>query len=230
MELRNGARVCPFSVTRLRRVDRAALRAQCGENGRRLKRLSAAGAGGWLLATIKIIRRIDFSNVTIGFINYHPVRRLRYNSSMKTTSRSATISLETFTPRIVALGLLAFLVLLAMTGCKNQTRATAAINPAGVYTLVSVDDKSVPCSLTHEGAAMTVKSGVFTINADGSCRSLITFSVPPHQDINREVKATYKRQGAELTMRWEGAGMTTGQINGNQFTMTNEGMVFSYRK
>jgi len=31
-------------------------------------------------------------------------------------------------------------------------------------------------------------------------------------------------------MQWEGAGMTQGQIKGNQFTMTNEGMVFSYRK
>jgi len=174
--------------------------------------------------------RIDFSNVTIGFINYHPVRRLRYNSSMKTTSPSNNVSLETYIPRIVALGLLAILMLLAMTGCKNETRTAADINPAGVYTLVSVNDKSVPCTLTHEGAAMTVKSGVFTINADGSCLSQITFAVPPHQDINREVKATYTRQGAELTMQWEGAGMTKGQINGSTFTMNNEGMVFSYRK
>lgn len=56
------------------------------------------------------------------------------------------------------------------------------------------------------------------------------FSVPPHKDTNREVKATYTQKGAELTMQWERAGMTKGQINGNQFTMTNEGMVLSYRK
>jgi hypothetical protein len=31
-------------------------------------------------------------------------------------------------------------------------------------------------------------------------------------------------------MQWEGAGTTLGSINGNTFAMTNEGMVFAYRK
>jgi hypothetical protein len=123
------------------------------------------------------------------------------------------------------------LLLLALTGCKNATTTTTTeIHPAGVYTMVSVDGKAVPCRLTHEGVAMIVKSGSFTINADGTCRSLSTFAVPPHPDINREVKATYTQNGAELTMRWAGAGVTRGQITGNVFTMTNEEMVFSYRK
>jgi hypothetical protein len=117
-----------------------------------------------------------------------------------------------------------------MTGCKNETSASTAINPAGIYTLVSVDGKSVPCNLTHEGVTMIVKSGTFTINADGTCRSLSIFAVPPHPDVHRDVKATYTQNGTELTMHWEGAGMTKGQINGNTFTMNNEGMVFSYRK
>jgi hypothetical protein len=149
---------------------------------------------------------------------------------MKTKTESANLNLETNAPRLVALCLLAGLLLLAFTGCKNNASTPAASNPAGVYALVSVDGKDVPCSLTHEGAAMTVKSGVFTINADGTCRSLITFSVPPQGDMSREVKAAYTQQGAELTMRWEGAGMTKGQIKGNEFTMDNEGMVFSYQK
>jgi hypothetical protein len=145
---------------------------------------------------------------------------------MKAKPPSPHVSLETYTPRIVAVSLLA----LVLTGCTNESRAPAGIDPAGVYTLVSVDSKSLPGSLTHEGAAMTVKSGVFTINADGSCRSQTTFSVQSRPDTTREVKATYTRQGPELTMRWEGAGMTKGKIIGGQFTMTNEGMVFSYRK
>lgn len=149
---------------------------------------------------------------------------------MKTTPPSNHVALKTYTPRIVALGLLAVLMLLAMTGCKNATSTMADIDPVGVYILASVDGKSVPCNLTHEGTTMTVKSGVFTINADGTCRSQTTFSVPPHQDISREVKATYTRQGAELTMRWDGAGVTKGKIEGDRFTMNNEGMIFSYRK
>jgi hypothetical protein len=48
--------------------------------------------------------------------------------------------------------------------------------------------------------------------------------------MSREVKATYTRQGTQITMQWEGAGMTMGNVSGNTFTMTNEGMVFAYRK
>jgi hypothetical protein len=148
---------------------------------------------------------------------------------MKTKLLSTNINLVTNTPRIAVPSLLAVLLLLMATGCKNEARP-AAINPVGTYTLVSVDGKNVPCNLTHEGVAMIVQSGTFTINADGTCRSLSTFAVPPHPDIRREVKATYTQNGAELTMQWEGAGVTKGQINGNDFTMNNEGMIFAYRK
>jgi hypothetical protein len=148
---------------------------------------------------------------------------------MKTKSISAQASLETHAPRIIAISLLA-LLLLALTGCRHATTPIAEIHPAGVYTLISVDGQNVPCNLTHEGVAMIVKSGSFTINADGTCRSLSTFAVPPHPDIHREVNATYTQKDAELTMRWRGAGVTTGSVHGNEFTMNNEGMIFCYRK
>ena len=105
----------------------------------------------------------------------------------------------------------------------------ADINPAGIYTLVSVDGKQVPCTITHEGAAVTVKSGLFTISGDGTCSSKVIFSVA-NSDVNREVKATFTREGAKLTMKWQGAGTTIGSVEGNTFTMDNEGMVFAYRK
>jgi hypothetical protein len=149
---------------------------------------------------------------------------------MKTKPLCANVNFHTYTPRIVALSLLAVLLLLALTGCKNATTTTTGSSPAGVYSLVSVDGKNVPCNLTHEGVAMIVKSGSLTINADGTCRSLSIFTVPPHPDIHREVTATYTQQGAELTLHWQGAGVTKGQFNGDQFTMNNEGMIFAYRK
>jgi len=146
---------------------------------------------------------------------------------MKT--KHPTTTLASGTPRIITLGLLTLLVLFASAGCQKETRP-AVIDPTGIYNLVSVDGKNVPCSLTHEGMTPTIKSGVFTINTNGSCRSLITFSVPERGDMNREVNASYTLNGTELIMQWEGAGMTKGQIHGNQFSMTNEGMVFSYQK
>jgi len=158
-----------------------------------------------------------------------------YNGIMKTKSNPLTLKLQNtkpqpVTPRFLGLCLISACLMLAGTGCKNRTGGNANLDPAGVYTLVSVDGKSVPCDLAHEGAALTIKSGVFTITADGHCSSQITFSVPARGDMNREVKATYTRQGAELTMQWEGAGMTMGNVQGNTFTMTNEGSVFAYRK
>jgi hypothetical protein len=149
---------------------------------------------------------------------------------MKTPLHQSNLKLQTTAPRFLGPCLLSACLMLAWTGCKYEAGRNASLDPTGVYTLVSVDGKSLPCELAHEGRAPTIKSGVFTITADNHCSSLITFSVPARGDMSREVKATYALQGADLTMQWEGAGTTMGVVNGNTFTMTNEGMVFAYRK
>jgi len=131
---------------------------------------------------------------------------------------------------LLGLCLLSVCLMLAGTGCKPGATASADINPLGSYTLVSVDGQKVPCTTTHEGHTMTIQSGRFTINGDRTCCSRITLAVPSRADMTVEVKATYTRQGAELTMQWEGAGMTLGNVKGDTFTMTNEGMVFAYSK
>ena len=116
------------------------------------------------------------------------------------------------------------------TGCEQAANVAAEVNPAGTYALVSVDGKAVPCTVQHEGRALTVKSGTFIINRDGTCSSKVSFSPPSGGDVLREVKASYTRQGAKLTMKWEGAGTTTGTVEGDTFTMNNEGMIFAYRR
>ena len=103
-------------------------------------------------------------------------------------------------------------------------------DPTGVYTLVSVNGDPLPATLNHEGATLLIRSGSFTINADGTCVSRMVFVPPPGTEVTREVRATYTRDGARLTMQWEGAGTTVGTVEGNTFTMNNEGMVLVYRK
>ena len=149
---------------------------------------------------------------------------------MKSQLNQTNLKPQSVLPHLPGPCLLAACLLLAWTGCKNEAGSHANIDPIGVYALVSVDGKSLPCSLFHEGASPTVKSGVFTITADSHCVSQITFSLPDRGDMSREVKATYTRQGTDLTMQWEGAGTTMGHVDGSAFTMTNEGMVFAYRK
>ena len=116
-----------------------------------------------------------------------------------------------------------------------SARAPAAAGPdhgdiAGVYALVSVNGANVPATLEHEGAKLVIRSGAFTINADGTCLSKMVFLPPSGPEVTRVVKAIYTREGTRLTMQWEGAGVTEGTVESDAFTMNNEGMVLSYRK
>jgi len=149
---------------------------------------------------------------------------------MKTNQKFLQVDQKVTARKVFALGLLPLLIVAVWGGCKEKERVIAEVNPAGRYTLVSVDGKQAPCTLNHEGVSLTIKSGAFVIGPDGTCSSKMVFSVPPGGDSSREVKATYTRKGATLTMRWEGAGTTTGTIQGDTFTMNNEGMALAYRK
>jgi len=113
---------------------------------------------------------------------------------------------------------------------QNQSKTSNASDPAGVYALVSVNGKQLPASLDHEGATLQVRSGAFTIIADGTCSSKMVFVPPSGAEATREVSATYTKDGSKLTMKWKGAGTTTGTIQGNTFTMENEGMLLVYKK
>ncbi|HJM57924.1 MAG: hypothetical protein CMJ98_11185 [Planctomycetes bacterium] len=73
-----------------------------------------------------------------------------------------------------------------------------------------------------------MRSGAFTIDADGACSSKVIFVVPSGQEVTREVNATYTREGSVLRMQWEGAGKTVGSIDRGTFTMDNEGLTFVY--
>jgi len=125
---------------------------------------------------------------------------------------------------------LPLLAVMVWTGCNPKAKVAADISPVGSFDLVSVDGHKVPYTVQHEGSSLTVKAGIFIINADGTCSSKVVFSPPSGDEASREVKATYIRQGPTLTMKWEGAGTTTGTVEGDTFTMNNEGMIFTYRR
>jgi hypothetical protein len=123
---------------------------------------------------------------------------------------------------------LAALLVVSIPGAFAQDAGSAKSSDiAGTYTLVSVDGKTLP--YTHpEG--VVIRSGSFTIGSDGTCSSRIAFTLPNGAESSREVRATYTREGRTLTMNWEGAGTTTGTVEGSTFSMSNEGLVLAYRK
>ena len=92
---------------------------------------------------------------------------------------------------------------------------------------MSVDGKPVPCQVTHNGHTMVITSGRFLIHPDGTCKSQMFLE---GRDTGIEVKATYTQAGSKLTMTWQRAGMTIGSVEGDTFTMNNEGMVLVYRR
>ncbi len=114
--------------------------------------------------------------------------------------------------------------------CHAQAATADPADSRGVYRLISVDGKPVPASVSHDGVTLEVRTGTFTINADGTCDSRIIMIPPSGIEVVREVSATYVQEGQKLTMRWQGAGKTTGTIKDNTFIMNNKGMIFVYQK
>jgi hypothetical protein len=119
---------------------------------------------------------------------------------------------------------------LLLSACKQEARVASGGDLTGVYALVTVNGNQMPASISHEGTSLQVRSGTFTIKADGTCGTKTVFVPPSGSELAREVSATYTKDGSKLTMQWQGAGTTTGTVQGNTFTMDNEGMVFVYKK
>jgi hypothetical protein len=117
-----------------------------------------------------------------------------------------------------------------LSACNQETKVAPGVEPTGVYTLVSVNGNKMPASVSHDGTAVQVRSGSFTIKADGTCGTTTVFVPPSGKEVTRDVSATYTKEGSKLTLQWQGAGVTTGTIEGGTFTMDNEGMVFVYKK
>lgn len=144
-------------------------------------------------------------------------------------------------PWCVPCALTACVLLSGCKGAETPRPATPAPSPAaadalklpdiaGSYALVSINGTPLPFTVTHEGPGIRVTSGTFTIRADGTCTSVVAFLMPSGQAQSREVSATCTRDGSRLTMQWQGAGVTNGTIEGDTFTMDNEGQLFLYRK
>ncbi len=126
-------------------------------------------------------------------------------------------------------GLALILAAALAAGCAGPRPAPRS-EWVGRYQLVSVDGQPVPCTVKHQGRAIGVQGGGFVIEANGNCRSEVNFTDPSGRSLRRVVEATGRPDGETLRMKWKGAGVTTGTVQGDEFVMHNEGMVFSYRR
>ena len=121
------------------------------------------------------------------------------------TNRPARIN---HTPRIIAFMVLVLLLLCAVARGRAQAVEKAAASPVGVYQLMSVDGRSVPGTINHEGTVMNVHSGSLTITTNHQITSVMTISVGDRQNVRVETHAAYTVKNSELAMKWQNAGLT----------------------
>ena len=124
----------------------------------------------------------------------------------------------------------AICIFLAGCQCKQQGETTTHPDISGSYNLATINGNTLPYTPPHQGGAPLVTSGTFTIKPDGNCTSKILFALPSGKSSSREVSATYKQEANKLNMQWHGAGRTIGTLEGDTFTMNNEGAIFIYRR
>lgn len=147
---------------------------------------------------------------------------------MKANSHTERHVMENYAPRLIALCVLAGLLLCVLA--RGQDTKAPLAKPAGVYALVSVDGKAIPCTINHGQQVMLVQAGSFTIT-NNQCFSRMVVSVGDRTNsVTCDTQATYTIKDSKLDMLWRNGGRTQGEISGNTFTMANEGMTFVYRK
>lgn len=149
---------------------------------------------------------------------------------MKSDSPQSSVTARKVTPLALACVWPWIAICLLLSGCERAADTTKLPDINGTYTLVTINGNKLPYTPPHEGGAPQVTSGTFTIRSDGTCSSQLAFVLPSGKASSREVSATYTREGSKLNLQWQGAGRTTGTIEGTTFTMDNEGTLFAYRK
>lgn len=119
---------------------------------------------------------------------------------------------------------------LSLAACQSKGSDSRTDVPEGVYALASVNGQPVPATISHDGASLQIRSGTCTFGPKQSCSTTTVFVPPSGPELSRTASATYSARGADLSLRWKGAGHTSGRVDGATFTLNNEGMVLVYRK
>jgi len=121
---------------------------------------------------------------------------------------------------------LSLAVALALAACGGE-----ADDPTGTYDMVSIDGNALPYAPAHQGQkGPEIVSGSLTLNADGAFAFSMGYRLPGGATQSNNLKGTYTMEGSECRLKWEGAGTTPGDWEGDTFSFNNEGMVFAFER
>ena len=117
-------------------------------------------------------------------------------------------------------------VALALAACGGEGG-----DPTGTYDMVSIDGNALPYAPAHQGQkGPEIVAGSLTLNADGTFAFSMGYRLPGGATQSSDLKGTYTLEGSEFLLKWEGAGMTRGEWEGDTFSFNNEGMVFAFER
>lgn len=119
---------------------------------------------------------------------------------------------------------------LALPGCRQGESPAKTSDHVGTYTLATINGNRLPFTPPNEGGAPQIESGAIALLADGSFSSTMTYRMPDGKVGNRGSSGSYTRQGSSFKLEWKGAGVTLGTLEGNTFTIDDDGLKCAYRK
>ena len=122
------------------------------------------------------------------------------------------------------------MAIVVVLGCAKSTAPTISAE-VGVYTLQSVDAKALPATIISDGVVVEVSAGTLTLGAGNSLQISTTYRLPTAVTPQTSVVAgKYSMRGTSLSCTYSNGGTNGGVMNGSTVEMTNDNLLWSYRR
>ena len=133
---------------------------------------------------------------------------------------------------MVRLHVVILVIGLCISGCSEDANPTETktLDYTGIYNLITIDGNNLPYTPSHEGNTLQVQSSTFILNTDAAFEMTMTYKRQSGEIFNQDFSGTYTLNNYTFTFHWQGAGKNTAALEGDSFTMNNEGLLFLYRK
>ena len=134
--------------------------------------------------------------------------------------------------RKIVLMLLA--LMLPLAACGDDSTGPGETNITGTYTLQTVGGSPLPATLDQRGAdRLQITAGRTTLNQDRTFSQSLTLRITQSGAVTTTefpLNGTYTQNNNAIIFRYNDGEEAAGSISGNTLTITDEGLVFVFRK
>ena len=135
--------------------------------------------------------------------------------------------------RLTAVLLVAGVAAGGMWACGDESTSPSSI--AGTYNLLTIDGLNLPVTVIQvDVGTVEVMSGFERLNTDGTFSESLTLRTTEDGQVSTKVATdggSWTQSGPAIAFTYGGSGDTfTGSVSGDRLTITQEGVVFVFRK